>query len=64
MKAELWKEIEDGYSRSKNTTAADAQMNYFVQIDDHPNRFKYHCESELIKPFQPTVASSRFNYFI
>lgn len=51
MKAELWKEIEDGYFRSKNTPATDAQINYSVRDESHPNRFRYHCESKLLIMF-------------
>lgn len=48
MKAELWKEIEDGYERSKNSPPVDVLINFCVPDENHPDRFKYHCES---KPF-------------
>ncbi|KAJ6621258.1 hypothetical protein Bhyg_17634, partial [Pseudolycoriella hygida] len=44
MKAELWKEIEDGYALAKNKPATNIQMNYCLRDDLNPNRFKYHCE--------------------
>ncbi|XP_037044454.1 uncharacterized protein LOC119080290 isoform X2 [Bradysia coprophila] len=46
MKAELWKEIEDGYAHSKNTTATNVQMNYCSRDENYPNRFKCHCEAQ------------------
>lgn len=46
MKAELWKEIEDGFLRSKNSTPVNVQMNYCVPDENYPDRFKYHCESK------------------
>lgn len=47
MKAELWKEVEDGYAqllRNKAYTTI-VQINYCVPDDNYPNQFKYHCES-------------------
>lgn len=49
MKAELWKEIEDGYFRTQNQPATHVQVNFYVQDEDYKNRFKYRCESKFNK---------------
>lgn len=49
MKAELWKEIEDGYAHAKNTAAVNVQMNYCSRDENHPNRYKCHCECEYCR---------------
>lgn len=51
MKAEMFKEIADGYKQSSKEHATNVQVNYCVNDENYPNFFKYHCESKLIFAF-------------